>query len=200
MKEGITKITPNINYSTNFGFQNLSSGDNIANYSENIYPIQNIFQGYNYGNEEKTIFLNQIFITIQNMQQEIAAFKFTNITEEIKIKNITEKMYNEKMEMIQKMKKEKMEIINKMEKDKKDMQSQINKMQNFDKNIIERILKMEACIEDLNINYSRDGSLINNIKILDQKFQYLTGELNCLKDEKYNKNKINKTNSKKFWL
>jgi len=107
-------------------------------------------------------------------------------------------MYNEKMEMIQKMKKEKMEIINKMEKDKKDMQSQINKMQNFDKNIIERILKMEACIEDLNINYPRDGSLINNIKILDQKFQYLTGELNCLKAEKYNKNKINETNSKKI--
>jgi len=61
MKEGITKITPNINYSTNFGFQNLSSGDNIANYSENIYPIQNIFQGYNYGNEEKKIFFKSNF-------------------------------------------------------------------------------------------------------------------------------------------
>jgi len=159
MKEGITKITPNINYSTNFGFQNLSSGDNITNYSENIYPIQKIFQRYNYGNEEKKNFLNQIFITIQNMKQEIEALKFKNITDEIKIKNITEKMYNQKMEIIQKMQKEKMEIIKKMEKDKKDMQSQINKMKNFDKNIIERILKMEACIEDLNIKLSQRWKL-----------------------------------------
>ena len=209
MKEGITKITPNINYSTNFGFQNLSSGDNITNYSENIYPIQKIFQRYNYGNEEKKNFLNQIFITIQNMQQEIEALKFKNITDELKIKSITEKMYIEKMEMIQKMQKEKlemiqkmqkekMEIIKKMEKDKKDMQSQINKLQNFDKNTIERIRKMEACIEDLNINLPRDESLINNIKIVDQKLQYLIGELNCLKAEMNDKNKINEMNSKKI--
>ena len=46
-----------------------------------------------------------------------------------------------------------------MEKDKKDMQSQINKMKNFDKNIIERILKMEACIEDLNIKLSQRWKL-----------------------------------------
>ena len=96
------------------------------------------------------------------MQQEIDALKFKIIKDEIKIKNITDKMYNEKMEMIQKIQKEKMEIIKKMEKDKKDMQSQINNLQNFDKNIIERIRKMEACIKDLNINLPRDESLINN--------------------------------------
>ena len=196
MSEGRRKENQQVYYSMNF----ISPGVNINPFATNHpinahYPVnaQNIFQNFRNINEERRDVSNQIYMV---MNQEIDSLKIKMFNYEINIQNmmkIIEKMQKEQIEnkeIIERMNKEKMEN----EKKQNNMEIEIKKLRNFDENIAAKLNKIEKNVEgfeSLVLNFPKDKFLIDDIKLLSQKLQYLIDEFNKLKSDISNKNKIN---------